>query len=99
MKNMQQKKLVKKAHGSYGGLLLTSEWREKREEILKRDGNKCRVCNSEEELQVHHRQYHYSLVLRKFRKPWEYPNRLLISLCKKCHQKGHNKFEVPIKYI
>ncbi len=99
MRNMQQKKLIKKAHGSYAGLLLSTEWRDKRKEILKRDQNKCRICNSTEELQVHHRQYHYSLVLRKFRKPWEYPNNLLISLCKKCHKKGHNKFEVPVKYI
>ena len=99
MSNLRQKELVKKAHGSYNGLLFTKEWKEKRQEILQRDQNACRVCGTKEELQVHHRQYHFSLILRQFRKPWEYPNKLLITLCKKCHQKGHTKYEVPVKYI
>lgn len=91
--------MLKKTHGSYEGLLLTNEWKQKRQEILKRDHNQCQVCLSEDELQIHHRQYHYSLVLRKYRKPWEYSNNLLITLCKKCHQKGHQLFKVPVKYI
>lgn len=99
MKILRKKKLVKKAHGSYGSMLFSSEWKEKRAKIIIRDQNKCKACESSKELQVHHRQYHYSLVLRKFKKPWEYPDKLLITLCKRCHQAGHNKYEVPIKYI
>lgn len=99
MSKLRQKQLVKKAHGSYNGLLFAKEWIEKRKEILERDNHKCRVCGKTEELQVHHRQYHFSLTLRKFRKPWEYANSLMVTLCKKCHQKGHNKFEVPVKYL
>ena len=93
------KQLLKKAHGSYKGLLLTKEWKAKRKEILQRDNLRCRCCKKETDLQVHHRQYHYSLVLRKFRKPWEYPNELLITLCELCHQRGHQKYNVPVKYI
>lgn len=99
MSSLRQKQLVKKAHGTYGVLLFTPEWKEKRKEILQRDKHVCRVCSSTEKLQIHHRQYHYSLTLRKFKKPWEYPNKLMITLCEKCHQSGHNKFKVPIKYI
>ncbi|CAM1343575.1 hypothetical protein [Tenacibaculum amylolyticum] len=99
MKSLRHKQLIKKAHGSYNGLLFSKEWIAKRKEILERDNYKCRVCNATESLQIHHRQYHFSLILRKFRKPWEYPNRLMITLCKTCHQKGHNKFKVPIKYL
>ena len=96
---MKNKELLKNTHGSYGSLLFRNEWKDKRKEILNRDKNQCRVCKKEDELQVHHRQYHYSLVLRKYRKPWEYSNKLLITLCKKCHQKGHQLFKVPTKYI
>ena len=86
-------------HGSYKGLLLHKKWKEKRKFILEKDHYKCKCCGSSNELQVHHRQYHYSLKLRKHRKPWEYPNRLLVTLCKKCHQKGHQKYKVPTIYI
>jgi 5-methylcytosine-specific restriction endonuclease McrA len=91
--------LIKGAHGTYGALLFDKRWREKRLTILERDGNVCRVCSSIEELQVHHRQYHFLKTLRKFKKPWEYSDSLLISLCKTCHQKGHQLYTVPIKYI
>jgi 5-methylcytosine-specific restriction endonuclease McrA len=86
-------------HGSYKGLLLSKEWKEKRKEILKKDNYKCKCCGSSNELQIHHRQYHYSLKLRRHRKPWEYPSLLLITLCRKCHQKGHQKYKVPTIYI
>lgn len=85
-------------HGPYGALLFDKRWREKRVTILKRDKEKCRVCDSEDELQIHHRQYHYSNKLQKFKYPWEYQDDLLITLCKKCHQRGHQLYEVPIKY-
>lgn len=86
-------------HGSYGGLLFDKRWRNKREEILQKDNRTCRVCKSVEELQVHHRQYHYLKAEKKFKVPWDYPDQLLITLCEKCHQKGHNKYKVPIIYL
>lgn len=86
-------------HGSYGALLFDKRWKEYRKKILERDQHKCRSCGEKEALQMHHRQYHYSLKLRKYRKPWEYPTSLIISLCSKCHQKGHQLYKVPTKYV
>ena len=86
-------------HGSYGALLFDKRWKSYRKKILNRDNNTCIVCNSKDELQAHHKQYHFSEILKTFKKPWEYPESVVITICKKCHQKGHSKYKVPIKYI
>src|SRR5690349_10880686 len=82
-------------HGSYGALILHPSWRSKRMEIIERDNNRCRICNSEVELQVHHRQYHFIKATQQFKVPWDYPENLLITLCSKCHARGHSKYKVP----
>jgi len=46
-------------------------------------GNKCQLCNSEKNLNTHHRSY------RRRWLPWEKDD--LIVLCNKCHSKFHNK--------
>ena len=86
-------------HGTYGGTLLDPRWKTKRLEILKRDINRCVNCGSEENLQVHHRQYHFSKSLNEYRNPWEYTDKYLVTLCERCHKKGHNIYRVPIKMI
>ena len=83
-------------HGSYGKLLFDSRWKEKRALILHRDNMQCIVCKGRLNLQVHHRQYHYLKQFDQFKPPWDYPNNLLVTLCEKCHKKGHNKYKVPI---
>ncbi len=83
------------AHGSYGALMFTKEWRKKRQEILERDGHTCVVCSVQAGLQVHHRQYHFVVRQNQFKLPWDYPEHLLITLCESCHKRGHNKFKVP----
>lgn len=83
------------AHGTYGASLFRPEWRAKREEILKRDLNSCVICNSNNSLQVHHRQYHFIVRENRFKLPWEYSENLLITLCESCHKRGHSKFKVP----
>lgn len=93
------KELVSKNHGSYSALLFDKRWKEFRLKILERDYFECRVCKKKETLEVHHRQYHFSMKLRKYKEPWNYPTQLLITLCKKCHQKGHQLYKVPTKYI
>lgn len=35
--------------------LRTPEWKAKQQQILERDGHRCRVCDSAEQLNVHHR--------------------------------------------
>lgn len=83
-------------HGSYGGLLFDARWKDKRQKILARDNFQCIICNSDKDLQVHHRQYHYLKAIEKFKAPWDYDHDLLITLCIKCHQKGHSIYKIPI---
>jgi len=86
-------------HGSYGGLLFHPRWKSKRKEILARDMHRCVHCKSSKDLQYHHRQYHFVVQQQKFRLPWDYPDRLLITLCESCHSRGHSKYKVPIVNI
>lgn len=82
-------------HGSYGSLLFDIRWKQKRTIILNRDNNQCVICSERENLQVHHRQYHFVSSINQFKPPWDYDNELLITLCKNCHNRGHSKFKVP----
>ena len=93
---MDEKNLT---HGTYGAALFDPRWKSKRKEILERDRNKCIHCMTEQKLQVHHRQYHFSKMLNEFMNPWDYDNSLLITLCENCHQKGHRLYQVPVKQI
>lgn len=86
-------------HGSYSGLLWNPRWRAKRSTIIKRDGEKCVVCHSSANLQVHHRQYHYVKELGKFKPPWDYDDHLLVTLCESCNRSGHAKYKVPIIHL
>ena len=64
-----------------------SDWRKKREAILRRDSYTCQYCGRTEKdgitLQVHH------LIYLKHCKPWEYPNYALQTLCSGCHAREH----------
>jgi 5-methylcytosine-specific restriction endonuclease McrA len=138
---------------TYADLLTTTEWKEKREIIIKRDNLKCACCgkkenkideldgyrdmtekerseflkNAKEEflksesgqswmkiigglpkfgvpmvkkenyveqnsviLNVHHKYY------IKDKKPWEYKNEALITVCSKCHTDIHNSEKIII---
>ncbi len=79
----------------YGDLLLDIRWKAKSNQIKDRDCKKCLNCGETKFLQVHHRQYHYVNALRDYKKPWDYPNDVLITLCKACHDQGHKQFKVP----
>ena len=87
------------SHGGYGSTLFDPRWKTRRKQIIARDGAKCVICGAGEKLQVHHRQYHFIQALEIFKDPWDYPDHLMITLCQPCHQRGHNKFKVPIKYL
>lgn len=79
---------------NYTEQLLSTEWKNKRLIILKRDNYCCTICNYDKTLQVHHKKYIYG------RMAWDYPNTLLQTLCRKCHVNIHNnsiiKFEKDI---
>jgi 5-methylcytosine-specific restriction endonuclease McrA len=84
----------------YGEKLFDRRWIEKRKRILSRDGNRCVICGrTDEKLHVHHKQYHYIKRLQKHVDPWEYNDSLLVTLCESCHNRGHYRFQVPVKYI
>src|SRR5712671_1523701 len=67
----------------YEEYLRTPEWTQKRDQTLERDGYHCRVCNSSENLHVHHRTY--------VRRGNENINEDLTTLCRKCHEHFHQR--------
>jgi len=91
--------LPEKGHGTYGKLLFDKRWSSRRAEILARDNHCCVVCAAGDKLQVHHRQYHYIVQLRQYKAPWDYADNLMVTLCERCHQRGHSKYRIPIIYL
>ena len=75
----QRNKEIAQYHQS----LKDGRWQRRRLEIMERDGFKCCDCGTTDELNVHHIQYIAG------RKPWEYDDEDLITLCEKCHKKRH----------
>lgn len=76
--------------------LLDKRWQKKRLKILERDNWKCTcsTCNSNENttLDVHHLDYINGINL------WDYPDDLLITLCRICHKKEQNRLKEE-KYL
>lgn len=63
-------------------------WKECRKRILQRDNYTCCRCGkkqNESELHVHHLNYYSG------KKPWDYLDVDLITLCKGCHAEEHGK--------
>ena len=75
---------------SYDELLKTQEWQDKRYAILKRDNYCCSWCGKQNDLNVHH-QYYSKHPNGKKVLPWDYPDDALITLCRECHRKAHNR--------
>lgn len=66
---------------TYLDLLKDPKWQKVRLKILERDNFTCTYCGGDEEtLHVHHKIYLPN------RKPWEYEDDCLTTLCKDCHQ-------------
>ena len=79
-----------KSQAVYREYLKHPKWIEKAFEIKERDNFCCQECHAYinglengNYLDVHHIQYLPS------RMPWEYPNDLLITLCRRCHKAVH----------
>lgn len=65
---------------TYAEQLRDPRWQKRRLEVLERDEWSCRRCGDDEsELHVHHLRYITG------KKPWEYDDEDLRTLCKKCH--------------
>ncbi len=80
--NEQRKEQL--ARMPYAEYLRTPEWAEKRKQTLIRDDHRCRLCYSNEKLEVHHRTYQ--------RRGREDLNDLT-TLCESCHEHFHSKVE------
>lgn len=80
---------------AYSALLTSPKWFDRRKEIVSRDGSKCSICGSSDQLEVHHKQYHIKRKTRSYKLPWEYQGKYLITLCRACHQAGHQQYKVP----
>jgi hypothetical protein len=62
----------------YARKLSDLRWIKKRNKIVSRDGHKCRLCSSTDNLQVHHLSY--------VGEPWDAPDDQLRTLCYDCHR-------------
>lgn len=67
----------------YSELLTRPQWRKLAAKVRKRDGYKCVQCGDNKCIHVHHTVYVSG------RKPWEYDESYLITLCSVCHNKEH----------
>ncbi len=71
---------------TYSNRLRDPRWQKKRLQIFDRDGWSCQRCHSTKEtLHVHHRRYLAD------REPWDYPDKLLVTLCEFCHQREYDE--------
>lgn len=65
---------------NYSDLLKSPKWQKKRLEIMNRDKFTCKLCgDTETQLHVHHKEYING------NDPWDYDNKLLITICEDCH--------------
>jgi len=66
---------------TYSDKLRDPRWQRKRLEIMQRDDFTCRNCGAKDKtLNIHHVRY------LKGRKPWEYKDFYLVTLCEDCHK-------------
>ena len=73
-----------KTKTQYAKERLSPLWQKKRLQIMERDAFACIECEEKEKtLNVHHSYYITG------RKPWEYPNWSLVTLCEDCHKFKH----------
>lgn len=78
------KEWVMKNYPKYERYIKSGKWRRIRERVMARDGQRCKFCNSTENLQVHHLTYEH--LYREENYLYD-----LVTLCKKCHQKETDK--------
>ena len=67
---------------AYQAHLASPYWKSVRKLVKQRDGNRCRICNIDEELTVHHRTYkHVGGEMEHLGD--------LTTLCRSCHELFH----------
>lgn len=77
---MHPKVDIENTRKRYAEKLLDQRWQQRKTSIQIRDQFTCQKCGAKNEtVHVHHR--HYILG----REIWDYPDELLVLVCKKCH--------------
>jgi len=76
--------LPPRLEGRYHTYLLSSDWRKKRNKVIRRDGFRCSICGSEKLLEVHHLTYDHVFVEKLTE---------LVTLCSHCHRVLHREAE------
>lgn len=84
-----QKKLKSCGYKDY---LNSDYWGKLRKHVKERDCHKCRICNSQKNLNVHHRNYDK-------RGEFYYEAYELITLCGECHEVFHKNRKIEMKKI
>lgn len=72
----------------YSEKLQNGNWQRRRIQILQRDDFRCTICGSDQKLEVHHLDYLEGIQV------WEHPNDMLVTLCRKCHEKEQPRYKV-----
>jgi hypothetical protein len=73
------------AQKSYYEKLKDPRWQKKRLKIMERDGFCCTLCyDKDKPLNVHHSFY------IKNKNPWDYDDRILVTICESCHKNLKN---------
>ena len=68
---------------TYEEQLNDPRWKDKRDYIIEKYWGYCSKFGTSKNLQVHHKRYINGLMA------WEYPDHLLIALCRDCHELEH----------
>lgn len=74
----------------YEGKISSAHGQRKADKVRQRDDYTCKICgDTNGNMQVHH------IIYLPDKLPWEYPDHLLVTLCRKCHKIIHspNGFE------
>lgn len=78
----------------YSKLLRDPHWQRKRLQVLEKQDFSCELCGANDKpLHVHHGYY------EKNKKPWEYDDETLHSLCEDCHSKTQEHLGIIKKII
>lgn len=82
----EKRKELTTDHEEYVRFLRSPEWADIRAEVLERDGHRCQMCGSEQNLEVHHTSYDY------LGRDENGGIGHLVTLCDKCHCDVHSFF-------
>jgi len=83
------KEVVEEKKDNYYEYLESNEWKERRREVLERDGYSCNCCKTYA-TQVHHESYNNVM------EPEEVDD--CISVCEECHKLIHEELEEKKKF-